>query len=665
MNPRKSVCWIMFLLTASLSSAVTAAAGTAALGSDLEVVSPNGTIKVVVSLREGGVRYSVLYRSKTIIEDSFLSLELRPGGQWGTNLVATGTKRKAIDKTYDLVVGKSKSARNHCNQLLIRLQETVGQKRRVDLTFRGYDEGVAFRYEFPRQEAFTDFAVLAEHTQFHFPDNHKCWALQLGSFTTSYEKEFAPISLADIQATTIVGLPLTMAIKNGPTVAITEANLNDYAGMYVTGVDGQTTTLAARLSPLPAEKDVCVKATTPHVSPWRVIMIGDTPGKLIESNIILNLSEPLALDDTSWIRAGKCAWDWWSGQVVDDPAIKSGMNNATIKHYIDFAAENDLPYMLIDAGWSARTGDRAGDITRCNPNIDIPQLVKYAKAKNVDVLIWLHWTSVKRQMKEAFVLYEQWGVKGVKIDFMDRDDQEMVNFYRAMVTTAAKHHLMVDFHGAYKPTGLRRAYPNLMTREGILGLEYLKWSDRATAKHNVTIPFTRMLAGPMDYTPGGFRNVTPEAFKPQRKNPMVPTTRCQQLALFVVFESPLQMLADAPANYRHQPGLEFLQQVPTSWDQTKVLTGAIGEHIAIARQAGDRWFIGAITDDHGRTLDLPLDFLGEGTYTVKMWSDGPAADRQPTEVTRSDKVVTNRDTLKVKLARGGGCAAIVSRVETR
>jgi alpha-glucosidase len=621
------------------------------------VVSPDGNCRVVFSLIDGAANYSVLYKGNAIIEESPLFLDLRPGGQWGTNLNATGKNHRMINDTYDLLVGKSKSATNHCNEVTIELQESIGDKRRVDLIFRAYNDGIAFRYKFPEQKAFTDFEILAEQTEFRFPDNHKCWALQLGSFTTSYEKEFDPVSIADIKENAVVGLPLTIEVQNGPSLAITEANLTDYAGMYLAGSGDEKPKLVSRLSPLPAEEGVCIKASTPHVSPWRVIMIGDRPGDLIESDIILNLNEPLAIKDYSWIRAGKCAWDWWSGKVVDDPSIESGMNNATMKHYIDFAAENGFEYMLIDAGWEARLDERLRDITQCNPDISIPDLVKYANEKKVEVLIWMHWTSVKRQMQEAFALFEQWGVRGVKIDFMDRDDQEMVRFYREMIETAARHHLMIDFHGAYKPTGLRRTYPNVMTREGILGLEYLKWSDRANPEHNVTAPFTRMLAGPMDYTPGGFRNVTKADFQSQRTNPMAPTTRCHQLAMFVVFESPLQMVADAPANYRNQAGLDFLQKVPASWEETRVITGKIGDYIAIARRVGTTWFIGAMTDDHERVLDLPLSFLGDGNYHVTVWSDGSGAEQDPSQVHKWERVVTNRDTLRAVMTGGGGFAA--------
>ncbi|MBN1464459.1 glycoside hydrolase family 97 protein, partial [candidate division KSB1 bacterium] len=588
-----------------------------------------------------------------------LKLEFQ-GGEWGERLVAKAQSAKSIYEEYDLIVGKSKRAINSCNEMVVELKETPGE-RQINLVFRAYDDGAAFRYEFPAQSALQDFELIAEKSEFRFPANHTCWAMQLGRFTLNYEKEYEQTTIDDIAADALVGLPLTIEIKDGPTVAITEANLTDYAGMYLNGSD-VANALVTALSPWPGE-EVCVKASTPHASPWRVVMIGETPGDLIESNIILNLNEPLAIADPSWIKAGRVAWDWWSGQIVDDPNIKSGMNDATMKHYIDFAAENGLEYMLIDAGWYGHHRNNEADITQTIPEIDMPGLVRYANDKGVDILIWLNWKSVEKQMDEAFALYEQWGVKGVKIDYMDRDDQYVVNFYHNTVKKAAEHHLCVDFHGAYKPTGIRRTYPNLMTREGVLGLEYLKWSDRATPEHNVTIPFTRMLAGPMDYTPGGFRNVTRAEFKSQNKNPLVPTTRCQQLALYVVFESPLQMLSDAPANYRGQIGLDFLQVVPASWDESRVIAGVIGDYIAMARRSDKTWYIGAMTDWDARALDLPLDFLGDGEYDVTMWSDGADAERTPASVSVSQAKLTKQDSLQARMAPGGGFVAVIKPIE--
>jgi alpha-glucosidase len=623
-----------------------------------ELSSPDNNVSITFNLNDKNEAvYSVLYQGEAIIAESPLALEFK-SGVWDSNLVIKKSWRREINEPYALVVGKSDSARNHCNEMGVQVVDKSSTFK-VNIIFRAYDDGAAFRYEFPKQNKLNDFELMAEKTEFRFAENHKCWALQLGRYTTSYEKEFEPMTINDIGDNALVGLPLTIEIKNGPTVAITEANLTDYAGLYLNGASTDNA-LVSSLSPLPGE-EICVRGKTPHVSPWRVIMIGEKPGDLIESNLIVNLNEPLALDDVSWIKAGRVAWDWWSGQVVDDPNIESGMNDATMQHYINFAADNGLEYMLIDAGWAKPLGERRNDILESIPDIHIPDLVSYANNKGVDILIWLHWTSVKAQIDDAFPLYEQWGVKGVKIDFMDRDDQEMVNFYHEMVQKAAKHHLMVDFHGAYKPTGLRRTWPNLMTREGILGLEYLKWSDRATAEHNVTAPFTRMLAGPMDYTPGGFRNVTPDNFKPQRTNPMTPTTRCHQLAMFVVYESPLQMLADAPANYRGQVGLDFITQVPATWDETKVIAGEIGDYIAVARRAGNTWYIGAMTDGTARSLDLSVDFLGEAEYQAHLWSDGPGAATMPTRVTTSQTRITKGDVLSINMAPDGGFAAILQK----
>lgn len=630
----------------------------------VEVVSPNGNIRIAFWLSDlGQALYSISYQGEKLLSESPLGLVLNQGGSWGDGLMIKRVSHQSIYESYDLIVGKSRTAHNHCNEMTVQLLESKSPKRRIDMIFRAYDDGAAFRYSFPRQGALRNMEIVAEKSQFRFPENFKCWALRLGKFTSNYEKEFEPIPVAEIAPDALVGLPLTIEIENGPALAITEANLKNYAGMYLNGLPDVANALMSVLSPLPEGGGVCVKTITPHVTPWRVIMIGDSPGDLIESNLILNLNEPLAIQDPSWIKPGRVAWDWWSGQLVDDPKIASGMNNETMKHYIDFAAENGLEYMLIDAGWYGFHRNKEADITQMIPEIDIPGLVEYARAKDVAILIWLNWESVKRQMDVAFALYEKWGVAGVKIDYMDRDDQEVVDFYWKTVKKAAEHRLIVDFHGAYKPTGMRRTFPNLMTREGILGLEYLKWSNRATPEHNVTIPFTRMLAGPMDYTPGGFNNVTPIEFKSQRINPMVPTTRCHQLAMFVVYESPLQMLSDSPANYRNQLGLDFLRIVPTSWDETHVVAGKIGDFVAIARKSGEKWFLGAMTDGDPRSLEVPLDFLGTGEFKTIIWSDGPGAERVPTRLMKSETIVSPQDKLSAKMANGGGLAAVFEPIK--
>jgi alpha-glucosidase len=320
--------------------------------------------------------------------------------------------------------------------------------------------------------------------------------------------------------------------------------------------------------------------------------------------------------------------------------------------------------VLIDAGWYQAPGAdfirpaAEVDITRPAPQMDIPGLVAYGKEKGVGILLWLHWTTLAEQRDAAFALYEKWGVKGVKIDFMDRKDQEMVSFYQRTLRAAAAHHLTVDFHGAYTGSGEERTWPNFLTREGVMGLEYLKWSDRTTPRHNVTIPFTRMLSGPMDYTPGGFRNVTKEAFAPRNVAPVSMGTRAHQLAMYVVFDSPLQMLADYPEAYRGQPGAEFLKVVPASWDETRVLDGKIGEYVVIARRRGSQWFVGAMTDA-ARTLPVPLAFLGTGAFEGTVYADVEESAQEPTRIGIAPATVSGpaaKRTLTLVLVSGGGAA---------
>lgn len=620
----------------------------------LKLTSPDGNIELFFSLDETeSPYYSVSFNGKTVIAQSYLAIELEKG-EISYGLKITNIKRKTCDENYQLVVGKSKQARNHYKELVVALEEKDFLKRKLELIFRAFDDGVAFRYFIPEQQAIKNFTILAEHSEFCFPSNHRCWALQLDGFTTSYESEFNQIAIDDIEPASYIGLPLTVEIENGIYAALTEANLTDYAGMYIEGIAGIEHALISKLSPLPDSSGICVKGTAPHYSPWRVIMIGEESGDLIESNIILNLNEACAIADPSWIKPGKVAWPWWSGRVVTDVDFEGGMNTATQKHYIDFAAEYGLEYLLIDAKWYGPHKDPTQDITTIIPEIDLPHIIEYANSKNVGVVVWINWENARDQMDKAFLLYEKWGVKGVKVDYMNRDDQEMVNFYHKLVKKAAQHHLLVDFHGSYKPTGIRRTWPNLMTREGVLGLEHTKWSERVTPEHNVTIPFTRMLAGPMDYTPGAFHNVTKENFKAQYNAPMAMGTRCHHLAMFVVYESPFQMCSDYPGSYRGQPAAEFLRTVPAGWDETKVITGKIGDYIAIARKHNNDWFIGAMTDWEPRSLALPMDFLDKGIYNALVYADGPNAKHNPTDVSILKTKVTAADTLHAEMVSGGG-----------
>jgi alpha-glucosidase len=503
--------------------------------------------------------------------------------------------------------------------------------------------------------------ILSEDTRFRFLADHEAWALFLASFTTSNEREFVPVPLLAIKPESIVGPPLTIEMGNGAFAALAEADLRRWSGLHLARLEGgdesRHPTLVTRLAPLPQQGDVVVRGSTPFTSPWRVLMLGSRPGDLIESTILTSLSPPNEIGDTSWIRPGKVAWDWWNGPAIPEAPFRVGMNNDTFRYFIDFAAEFGLRYVLIDAGWYGDHRDPSEDITRSIPDMDIPGLAAYGREKGVSLLLWLNWQCVQDQMDEAFPLYERWGVAGVKVDYMNRKDQDIVTFYHRTLRTAAKHHLTVDFHGAYAGTGEERTFPNLLTREGVMGLEYVKWSDRTTPRHDVTIPFTRMLVGPMDFTPGGFRNVTVERFSPRNELPLVMGTRSHQLAMYVVYDSPLQMLSDTPTAYRGQPAAEFLKAVPATWDETRVLDGRIGEFVVIARRSGARWFVGAMTDA-ARTVSVPLTFLGPGPFEATVYADTRESAEDPTRVgiQTLSLVPGARTPLELRLESGGGAA---------
>jgi alpha-glucosidase len=626
------------------------------------IESFDGNVVVTFSLDASGTPdYSVAYKGRTIVGRSTLGLELKQGGPFSHDREAVSAPSRAHVSTYALAVGKTSRARDRYREMEVNLRERAGAGRRLQLFFRAYDDGAAFRYVVPAQPGLERLDIVEEKSEFRFPADFRCWAMRLRTFHSNYEQEFEPTKVSQIKPDAIVGLPVTIQTDGGPTLAIAEADLRDYAGMYLHGVEGSQNALVSRLSPHSNGDGLAVSGRTPLASPWRVVMIGDTPGRLIESTLLLSLNDPPAFKDTSWIKPGKAAWDWWSGQLAEGVA-NPGMNDATMKHYIDFAAEFGLEYMLVDEGWYAPHAAGAArdvpvDITKSVPEIDLPGLVAYARGRGVGLILWLHWKLARDQMDRAFPFYERLGIKGVKVDFMDRDDQEMVAFYHRVLKMAAEHHLVVDLHGAYKPTGLVRTYPNYLTQEGVLGAEYNKWTARITATHNVTLAFTRMLAGPMDYTPAGFRNVTPAEFKPHDKGPLVMTTRAHQLAMYVVYESPLQMVADSPSAYRGESGSEFIRVVPASWDETRVLAGEIGEYVVVARRRGRVWYVGAMTNERPREMRVPLGFLGRSAYAVNAFADGPNATTLPKQLIVSKTLVRAGGELTLRLAPSGGYAA--------
>lgn len=622
---------------------------------DLLITSPDKNVVFELSLEESAL-YSVSYASNLVIQASKIEFEFKNAPPISKNLEVLRVKKKTVDYIWQPVLKRYDSIRNYYTEMILELKEADFPGRYLNLEVRTYNDGVAFRIRFLPSDSSFQNIITDENTEFRFIGDPLCWAVDYGSFDTHQESEFRKMRVSGIHPEMITGLPLTVKLNDRLYAAITEADLTDYAGMYLTTVESKNeAALKTQLAPRhnqEREGDKVYFAGN-HYTPWRVIMLAGSPGKLIESELIQNLNDACQLIDPSWIKPGVSAWDhWWSGEVK--------MEQDVIYEYIDLASEMGWQYMLIDWQWYGQFNTPESDITTVAPQLDMPEILNYAQDRNVRCWVWLYWTDVdKSDFDAACKLYHDWGIAGVKIDFMARDDQEMVNWYHKVVKTAAKHQLMVDFHGAYKPTGWRRSYPNLVTREGVLGNEYNKWSYRVTPEHDCTLPFTRMLAGPMDYTPGGFLNSNPGQFKtgtPAR----VQGTRAHELAKFVIFDSPFLVACDHPDHYKDQSGSEFLSQVQSVWDQTKVLNGEIGEYLTTARRADKKWFIGSMTNSSERTLTVSLNFLEkERSYKMISFSDNEETVRDAGKVEKNVKTITYSDKIQIQMKAGGGFAAIL------
>ncbi|WP_066718378.1 glycoside hydrolase family 97 protein [Sphingomonas pituitosa] len=632
-----------------------------AAGQTLEAVSPDGANRIVVALdRQGTPNYLVQRRGEMVLAPSPIALDLDRDAI-GFGMAITGSEATSADTRYKIVLGKADEGRDRYNQLTIHFQERGGAKRRMDLVLRAYDDGVAFRTVVPVQAATAAAIVRYERTGFYFPQPWKCWGFNVGHFGSSHEGEFDPVDTTRLRDHNLFDLPF--ACETGKAAfALAEADLIDFAGMYLTGRGDGGPGLQIKLSPSLDDSRLAVRTRvgSPIVTPWRVVMLADQLGKLHESTLLTNLSTPSRIEDTSWIKPGLTSWDWWNGPVIAKlPGQRT--TTAVAKAFIDFAAENGFPYTMIDEGWYAGAGGggvrRPGvDITRWADAINLQDVADYARSKKVRLWLWAHWQAIDEQMEDALALYEKLGIAGIKIDFMDRDDQWMVNWYQKLLGAAARHHLMVDLHGAFPPRGLTRTWPNFVTQEGVMGAEYNKWSRRATAGNNVMLAYTRGLLGPMDYTPGGFRNVAPANFQIRNDLPLVQTTRAHGLAMYVVYLSPLAAVADSPDTYAASPtGFDFINAVPASWDETRFLAGETGEYIVLARRKGKSWYLGAMNNEKARSVAVPLAFLGARGAEARIWTDGAAPDAVQVDSRRvaSDTVLT------LNLAATGGAAAIL------
>lgn len=633
------------------------------MAKDYEVKSPEGDLKIKVSV-DKDIQYSVFLNEKEIIAPSTISMTLDDGAVLGENPTVKKVKERAVSDVITPVVRrKYKTITDEFNEL------TIEFKGKYSLVLRAYKEGVAYRWVTGKKG---EFKVQSEQATFNFVKDYSIWFPEEQKVFSHQERRYIYLKLSEITSDRFCSTGTLVDLDDGVKVYISESDLVEYPGMFLKGSADSDYGLVGKYAGYPLEvkvrndrdvpvtkhADYLAKVEGPRAFPWRVMIVTSDDAQLVETEMIYQLATPLKLDDVSWIKPGMVAWDWWNALNIYGVDFESGVNNDTYKYYIDFASKYGLDYIILDEGWY-----NLKDVLSVVDDIDMPELVAYGKAKNVGLILWVTWKALDDKMDEALEQFADWGVKGIKVDFMERDDQWMVNYYHELAKKAAEKHLLVDFHGAYKPTGLRRAYPNVISREGVKGAENNKWSKRdITPEHNVTLPFIRMVAGPMDYTPGAMVNATKRNFRVIWDEPMSMGTRCHQLAMYVVYESPLQMLCDNPSNYYAEPdAMKFLSVVPTVWDDTKVLKAKVGEYIAIARQSGDNWYVGAMTNWDERAMELNFDFLPEGDYEITIWQDGVNANRKGSDYKMLSKEIKKGDVLNVKLASGGGWAAVITR----
>ncbi len=630
------------------------------LGKTYDVFSPNKMNRIKIEVTSG-IYYSIFHNSQGIISASSISMKINDGEIFGKNPEVKDVERKSVSNTiFPIVSQKRKVILDYYNEVILEFE---GNYR---LAFRAYDDGIAYRFI---TDLDREIKVYHEEVTFDFPEDHLVYFPEEESFITHSERVYKRLNLNEIKGKNMASLPVLVEIEDGLKVIISEADLEDYPGLYLRGSDDDTFSLNGIFPAYPIEEEqkddrtMVVTERADYIAltsgkrsfPWRVIGITEEDGDLIESNLVYKLAKPLKMQDVSWIRPGKVAWDWWNANNVYGVDFKSGINTKTYKYYIDFATTNNIEYIIMDEGWSDPQ-----DLLKVNPHLNMQELLPYSREKNVGIILWCVWLTLDKQLEQALDKFEEWGIKGIKVDFMQRDDQKMVNYYHKIVKEAAKKHLLVDFHGAYKPAGLRRTYPNLLTREGVLGLEWNKWSEDCDPEHDLTIPFIRMFAGPMDYTPGAMNNAQKDNFRIIFERPMSQGTRLHQLAMYIIYESPLQMLADSPSNYMREPEIvSFLSKVPTTWDETRVLGAKVSDYVIIARKSGNEWYIGAMTDGTSREFQIDLSFLDDGEYTIEIYQDGINANRYASDYKKITKMASRDSKIDIKLAPGGGWIARV------
>lgn len=618
--------------------------------------------KIQTNIKLGNyVEFEVLYGSDAIIEYSRISMNINEDKILGQAAKIRKKILGSVDKMiFPVVAEKFSSIPEKYNEL------ELDCKGNYSIIFRAYNQGIAWRFATKFKN---DIKVNSENISLNFPKGSSIWFPEEDAFFSHNERYYLYEEIDSISADRFCSLPALVESKSGIKVLITESDLQDYPGMWLKGTGSaglkgvfpgkalqENQTCDRDVSVSEYADYFCVTKGT-RAFPWRILAIAENDGDLITNQLSYLLAEPNKIEDTSWIKPGKVAWDWWNAWNIYGVDFEAGVNTETYKYYIDFASNYGIEYIILDEGWYP-----LGNLLETVPEIDMEDILAYAKEKNVGVILWVIWKTLEDQWEKAFDQFEKWGIKGLKVDFMQRDDQWMVNYYWRVAKEAAKRKMLIDFHGSYKPSGLRRTYPNVITREGLRGLEQSKWLDKNTPDHNVTLPFIRMVAGPMDYTPGAMVNASKKNFKEVFTQPMSMGTRCHQLAMYVVYESPLQMLCDNPSNYLKEPEcMEFLSEVPTVWDTTIVLSAKIGNHIALARKHKNKWFLGAMTNWDPRDLEIDFSFLEEGEYELTIWQDGVNANRYAADFKKITENVSAGSKLNISLAQGGGWVAVICR----
>ena len=660
-----------------LAAAISGAAfPTFAKDVNYRVTSPDGHISATVMVGED-IRYSVSRNEQTLIAPSTISMNLSDGTVFGQNDKVRKTVRTSFDERFSTVAYKKAEVRDNYNQILLNFKE-------FSLIFRAYDDGVAYRFVSNLDKKKT-YEVISEQAEFNFGEDRQAFIPYVnsgaktveGQYFNSFENTYTVQNLSQWRKDRLAFLPLVVAADEGVKILITEADLTNYPGMHVIGTEGSNS-LKGTFAPYPKvieqgghnrlqgmvmeRENFIAKASGDEVFPWRVIMVSTSDSQLAVNDMVWKLSPKQdAGTDYGWVKPGKVAWDWWNDWNLYGVDFKAGINNETYKYYIDFASAHGIAYVILDEGWAVNL---QADLFQVIPEIDIQELVDYGRERGVGIILWAGYWAFNRDMEKVCRHYSEMGVKGFKVDFMSRDDQLMVNFHARAAETAARYDLMLDFPGTYKPTGLSRRWPNVVNYEGVHGLEQMKWKPKECDQvtYDVTVPFIRMAAGPMDYTQGAMRNASKSNYRPVYNEPMSQGTRCRQLAEYVVFDSPLNMLCDSPSNYIAEAECtEFIAACPETWDESLGVNGEIGKYITIARRSGDAWYVGALTNWDERDITLDLSFLGEGEWSLDIFQDGPNAEKAARDYVHTTANVPAGRKITAHLAPGGGWAAKITR----